>query len=307
MFEGHFEICCDSNAVLASRVSKFETFHSIFNLRFKDQSEISPQLDFSSQDQTSTFLTPIKTKQNTMGFFNKFLSSWAHNNSNPNLIGPPPPFHINYFPSPSHISFLQPNKTHAPQPASGSPENLYGSHTSPSRRNTFHTHRPSRCMPYFLDHKSYTAPSSQIQPTTPGLAHSHLTPTNTTTSHYPTGISPTLVTSLETPHSIPSRPEKPPFIYSTNVSMVTTPSLVSHSRGKGKMKWTEDDDDILLAKLKNPDMRTQPLLNLTYYWKLQLILLLNYSMLPLSLALSKTLWSNLFKGSREGSQASSHN
>jgi hypothetical protein len=30
-----------------------------------------------------------------------------------------------------------------------------------------------------------------------------------------------------------------------------TPSLVSHSKGKGKMKWVEiDDDDIPLAKLK---------------------------------------------------------
>ena len=65
-----------------------------------------PQLALSSQDSTSTFLNPVvKTNKNTVGFFNQFLSSWAHNNNNHNLFGPPPPFHINPFPSPSHSSF----------------------------------------------------------------------------------------------------------------------------------------------------------------------------------------------------------
>ncbi|KAE8124198.1 hypothetical protein FH972_019104 [Carpinus fangiana] len=105
-------------------------------------------------------------------------------------------------------------------------------------------------MPYSLDRKSYTAPPPKVQPTSPALAHSQLTPTNTATSYYPASISASLGTSLESPHPIPSPPEKPPFIYPTNVSMVTTPSLVSHSRGKGNMKWIEDEDDIPLAKLK---------------------------------------------------------
>jgi hypothetical protein len=194
-----------------------------------------PQFDFSSQDPTSTFLTPLKTNQNTMGFFNKFLSLWAYNNSNPNLFGPPPPFHINSFPSPAHTSLLQPNQTHEPQPTSSAPENPYGPHILSSRRNTFHTHRPSHFMPYSLDHKSYTTSPSKAQPTSPVLAHSQLIPTNTAISHYPASTSPSLITSPETPLSIPSPPEKPPFTYPINVSMVTTPSQPGLSlQGEGK-------------------------------------------------------------------------
>jgi hypothetical protein len=109
---------------------------------------------------------------------------------------------------------------------------LYGPHIPSSRQNTFHTHRPSRFMPYFLDRKLYTTSLIQSPTNISCLAHSQLIPTNTTISHYSTGTSPSFITSPETSLSIPSPPEKPPFTYPRNVSMVTTPSLVSHSRGR---------------------------------------------------------------------------
>jgi hypothetical protein len=53
------------------------------------------------------------------------------------------------------------------------------------------------------------------------------------------------------PHSIPYPQEKPPFLAAASVSEESLPSLVTPSKGKGKLKWVAaDDDDIPLAKLK---------------------------------------------------------
>jgi hypothetical protein len=112
--------------------------------------------DFSSQDSTVSFLTPNKTNRNTLGFFNQFFSSWAHSSLNPNLLGPPSPFQLNPYPHTEHISQMQPTHTPAPQPSPPSPAGHYG--RPQSRRTTFHTHKPSRFMPYTPVRCSQTHP-----------------------------------------------------------------------------------------------------------------------------------------------------
>ncbi|KAE8099135.1 hypothetical protein FH972_017139 [Carpinus fangiana] len=106
-------------------------------------------------------------------------------------------------------------------------------------------------MPYSLDHKSHTAPPPTTQPSSPTLDHFVLIPTHTAAPQYSASNPPSLSTCQEVPHSHPSPPTKPPFNSPRYVSTVTTPSLVSQTRGKGKMKWVDDEDDhIPLAKLK---------------------------------------------------------
>jgi hypothetical protein len=120
----------------------------------------SPLLDFSSQGVTDPFLTPLKTNRNTFGFFNQFLSSWAQNNHNPHLFGPPPPFQLNSYPTAAHSPLMQPKQPHV-QSTSKPPASPYDTLGHSTRRATFQTHQPSRFMPY-----SHNQNSPATTPTT---------------------------------------------------------------------------------------------------------------------------------------------
>jgi hypothetical protein len=80
---------------------------------------------------------------------------------------------------------------------------------------------------------------------TPPLLHSSSAIAQTTAY-----TSPTTPTPLETPYTIESPPKKPPFPSSTIAPVESIPCLISYSKGKGKMKWIDIEDDIPLAQLK---------------------------------------------------------
>jgi hypothetical protein len=65
--------------------------------------------------------------------------------------------------------------------------------------------------------------------------------------------SPTCPTSpiSHSKHSLSSPSKKPPYSNLSTTSFVDNPSCpITHSRGKGKSKWYDDEDEIPLAQLK---------------------------------------------------------
>ncbi|KAE8076728.1 hypothetical protein FH972_015359 [Carpinus fangiana] len=232
-----------------------------------------PHLVPTRQDPTSTIIPPVfETNQGSAIFFNQFLSSWALNNNNPNLFEPPPPFLISSYPTTSHLNFMQLIKAHiahptsipflsqnspspssfssATQPLSPTILKLNTSNISTPRKTQFHNHRPSRFMTYAHDWKPHFASVLKSQPSTFAPGPSPLIPTSSANTPPPANISPTNVTPLETPYTTDSPPEKLPYTCPIIVPVESSPCMVSHSKGKGKMKWIDDEDDIPLAQLK---------------------------------------------------------
>jgi hypothetical protein len=231
-----------------------------------------PQQSPFSQDSTNPFTPPVfESSQDSANYFNTFLSSWALIHNNPNLFGPPPPFQKSLYPTTAHPTFQQPfmghslhstpfsSKSHvshnpqsgpAPtQPITTPAINPYTSNITHSHRTHFHTHKPSRFMPYSHDWKPNAVAGHKSHSSTLALELS-LSSVSSLASSSPSVPAPVSTSPALLQPTLSPPPEMQLLEDSVSVLGGSSPSLVSHTRGKGKMKWFHDEDDIPLAQLK---------------------------------------------------------